>query len=92
MGTVDSQIIVKSKFCEFKEKYFLRFLILRTWSTSYTLKVAALIIANFNFASEAKRKKRKFLTNAIFTEFTVCLALPEKHNLALQEEKNILTR
>ena len=26
-----------------------------TWSGSYTLEVAALIIANFNFASEAKR-------------------------------------
>ena len=29
-----------------------------TWSASYTLKVAALIIANFNFASEAKRKEK----------------------------------
>ena len=26
-----------------------------TWSARYTLKVAALIIANFDFASEAKR-------------------------------------
>ena len=35
------------------------FLTLRTWSASYTLQVAALMIANLNFASEAKRKKRK---------------------------------
>ena len=57
--TVDLQKIVLSKFCEFTENRFLLFLTLRTWSASYTLKVAALIIANFNFASEAKRKKRK---------------------------------
>ena len=30
-------------------------------SASYTLKVAALIIANFNFACEAKRKKAQKL-------------------------------
>ena len=42
---------------------------MRTWSASYTLKEAALIIANFHFESEAKRKN---LTNAIFSEFTVC--------------------
>ena len=33
--------------------------------------MAALIIANFNFESDAKRYKRKNLTNAIFSEFTV---------------------
>ena len=33
--------------------------------------VAALIIANFNFASEVKRKKRKNQTNAIFSELKV---------------------
>ena len=37
---VDSQKIVQSKFCEFTENRFLRFLTLRTWSASYTLKVA----------------------------------------------------
>ena len=42
-----------------------------TWSASYTLKVARLIITNFNFASEAKREKRKNVNNAIFFEFTV---------------------
>ena len=42
-----------------------------TWSASYTLKMATLIIANFNFTSEAKRKNQ---TNAIFTEFTVYMA------------------
>ena len=51
MGTVDSQKIVYSKFCEFTENIFLRFL---TLSASYTLKVAAVIIENFNFVSEAK--------------------------------------
>ena len=54
--TVDSQKIVWSKFCEFTENRFLRFLTLRTWSASFTLKVAALIIAIIKFASEAKRK------------------------------------
>ena len=73
--TVDSQKIVYSKFCEFTENRFLRFLTLRTWSASYTLQVAALIIANFNFASEAIRKKRKKLSYVIFFEFTVVLAI-----------------
>ena len=41
-STVDSQKIVWSRFCEFSENQFLRI-----WSASYTLKVAALIIANF---------------------------------------------
>ena len=36
-----------------------------------TPKVAPLIIANFNFASEANRKILKNLTNVIFTEFKV---------------------
>ena len=46
-------------FCDFTENRFLRFITLRimaaTWSASYTLRVAALIIANLNFASKAKR-------------------------------------
>ena len=57
--TVDSQKIVEGKFCEFTENHYLPFLTLRTWSASYTLEVAALIIVNFNFVSEDKRKKRK---------------------------------
>ena len=54
--TVDSQ---KSKFCEFTVNRLLRFLTLRTWSARYTLKVAALMIANFDFTSENNGKKRK---------------------------------
>ena len=38
-------------------KSIFTFFTLRKWSTSYTLKVATLIIANFNFASESKPKK-----------------------------------
>ena len=55
--TVDSQKIVRSKFCEFTEKsiftVFNFAILVATWSASYTLRVAALIIAYFNFASEA---------------------------------------
>ena len=60
--------LCKSKFWEFTANQFLRFLTLRTWIASYTLKFAELIIANFNFASEAKCKNQN---NAIFSEFTV---------------------
>ena len=37
---------------------FYIFLSLRTWSASYTLKEAALIIANLSFSPEAKRKEK----------------------------------
>ena len=62
-----------SKFCEFKENRFLCFLTLRidaTWGASYTLIVAKLIIADFNFASKAKREKKK-INITIFSEFAV---------------------
>ena len=45
-------------------------LLVATWSVRYTLEVAALIIANFNFVSEVKPKKKR---NAIFSEFTVLI-------------------
>ena len=56
VGTVDSQNIVLIKFSNLQKIEFCVFELCEfaaTWSVSYTLKVAALIIANF--ASEAKR-------------------------------------
>ena len=47
--TVDSQKIVQSKFCEFTENQFLCFFNFANWPQQ------ALIIANFDFASEARR-------------------------------------
>ena len=53
--TVDSQKIVLSKSCVFIENRFLRFFIFITFLTTNwpQHEVPALIIANFNFASEA---------------------------------------
>ena len=56
--TADSQKIVQSKFCKIDFCVFKLCELAATWSASYTLKVAARIIANFNFASEAKCKKK----------------------------------
>ena len=75
--TVDSQKIVQSKFCELTENRFLRFLSLRTRSASYTLKVAALIITNFNFAPEA-------LYNYIYAKIKLARSFPNFQYLWLE--------
>ena len=65
-------------FCEFTENRFLRFL---TLSASNTIKVATLIIANFNFATEAKRQKNAKikLTQSFPNELYILLLTKQCH-------------